>query len=173
MANTFVSPTSRSTGNVISADIWNADVKANEDELADFHGVLVFNTAGTNILTGADRAVPLDAEEYDTDAFHGGTDEFFTVPAGMGGYYHIYANLTWNAGADANHQVFIKVNNAHKLQGSNPGVAGQVSACAVSGVLHLAAGDHVDIEANTDVSRTLYTTDGATFAGMYLVNRDG
>ncbi len=151
----------KSTGDVVSAPEWNTS--------AYYHGVMVTNTANTSITTGADRAVPLDAEDHDTDAYHTGTNEYFTVPVGLAGYYFIYANLSWQAGADASHEVYIKVNNNHKLMGANQGNGTQVTSCSCQGVLLLAEGDHVDIGACTSATRSLYSTNGGSYAGMFLV----
>jgi len=173
MANAFVSPTTRATGYVVTAANWNADVKTNVDELADFHGVLCPVTAGTTI-GAADTAVLLDAPTFDTDSFAvvAGGHEHFTVPAGMGGYYQITINLTFAAGADT-HDVYIKVNNAHVFKSTNTGIAGQVTTVNVTGIYHLAAADHVDFEAASTVNRATSNTNGESFACMHLLNRDG
>lgn len=89
----YTSPTTRSTGNSISAAQWNADMVDNVKWLAgDSSGkpsCRVYNSANIAVTTATWTSLTFDSEQYDVGGLHSTSSNTsrFTIPSGGAGKY--------------------------------------------------------------------------------------
>ena len=85
-----------------------------EGDDMSYKGCLVYRaTTNQEIDTGSSTAVEFNAEIHDiTPGFHSTSvnPERITIPAGMGGFYRIYAQLEWEANATGLRNLYVKLN---------------------------------------------------------------
>lgn len=137
-----------------------------------YQGVLATHTAGGAVNSGAYTAVPFATENHDTDSFHDlvTNNSRLTVPAGLGGYYKIYCNVTFTSGSSTNFiGIRIRVNGGtvYAYAEHNPGNS-QNRTLSLELVLNLSVADYVEVEAIA-TSANFATTAGENFFGMYKV----
>lgn len=111
----------------------------------------VLNVSASHTSTGNFQSVPLDTERFDTSGFHDNVtnNHLFTVPSGLGGYYHVGCNVNWDVSSSNNRQVLV-------VKGSTANCASGTALCHVvdldtasgnaqmcSSIINLAAGDSV------------------------------
>jgi len=159
--------TTKTTGDVITAAEYNS--------IQSFHGAKATQSATSLITSGAQDDIPFDVQEYDSDAYFTPGENKFTVPAGLAGYYRIYLQVSWAAGAEL-HQLYLKTAwpAGGTLYAANEqlGVAGNRSTQTISTTKHLNAGDVVAAVAVTAVNRNIDGTNGGCFFGLELLNHD-
>jgi len=119
----YTTPPTVSTGDTWTAAQHNTYLRDNfEYAVKTFHGVLV---RCTTTPATAPTAVPWDTEVYDTDAFHdGGANTRLTVPAGLGGYYMVYAQVRWTSDAVAVRNIILRQGGATTVANDSIDVAG-------------------------------------------------
>ena len=88
------------------------------------------------------------ADEWDTDSFHSTTvnNTRITVPAGLGGKYHMVGTMDFAAGTASQRGTVIRLNGTTDIAGSNinsVGVNGHNSPVPI--VYRLAAGDYIEL----------------------------
>lgn len=106
-------------------------------------------TNQTGIANDTETAVIFDNETFDTDGFHDNTtnNTRLTVPAGLGGYYLIGANIRWGANATSWRALVIRKNGTANLLFTRiPTHSDGSASFLMSGetVALLAAGDYVE-----------------------------
>jgi hypothetical protein len=112
-----------------------------------FVGAHVYNSAAINLNNGSDTFLTFDSERYDSDAFHntGSNTGRLTIPAGMGGKYHIVFHLGITSNITSGY-AFIKLNGTTiiAVQSAQVGVSGANEYVEVVTDYDLAAGDYVE-----------------------------
>ena len=117
-----------------------------------FEGVRVYQNAGTSIQPGF-TVLPFQVESFDTNTFHDNAtnNTRLTVPTGKGGKYIIGANISDDGGTDVaayiilNGTTIIAMNSAEAFFTPAPNLA-----VSVISLYELAAGDYVEVFANTN-----------------------
>ncbi len=117
----YTSPTTRSTGNTITAAIWNADMVDNIKWVAGDTGgkphCRVYNSASIAIVTATLTTLTFDSESWDNGGCHSTASNTsrITVPSGASGYWDIGANIEFGASATGTRIVSFTLNG-----GANP-----------------------------------------------------
>lgn len=106
---------------------------------------------GCRVFGGADQTIPsavvtslvFQSESYDTNGYHAGSSTDVIIPAGLGGYYSMYARAAFDAAVSYN-DIYIYLNGvvlSFMQYGPSSGAAGAYGYMQVSDQYHLAAGD--------------------------------
>ena len=66
----YSAPTTRSTGFLVTAAVWNQDVVDNVTFLANPPACRVYNSANISCANNAETAMTFDTERFDTDSMH-------------------------------------------------------------------------------------------------------
>lgn len=115
-----------------------------------FHGAKAYNNAVVNWADQDNKAMPLNTEEWDTDAYHDNStnNTRMTCPSGLDGYYFAHAS-TYISGTPAQDApITIKKGGVvvrgsqvtpYTAQPAGVGGVGQ-SSC----IVHLAAGEYIE-----------------------------
>lgn len=126
------------------------------------HGCRVYK-ATSQVISSPSGKVVFDTEYFDTDAYHdtATNNTRITIPSNLGGYYLIGACCQWDSVAnDTDHAgIGIMLNNTQTLAKTYSNNAEDASAGAwaqcVSTVFNLSVGDYVEINAESDINRTI------------------
>ena len=117
----YTSPTTRATGNTITAAIWNADMVDNVKWLAGDSGgkpsCRVFNSGTFSVTTATATAITFDSEVRDNGGMHSTVSQTsrITVPSGAAGYYIIGGSVTFDSNATGVRQVHVRLNGTLSL----------------------------------------------------------
>ena len=151
------------------------DVDDGLDQLAARSGEVRVTDAGTQTLTNnTATAIAMDAERWDTDAFHSTSvaNTRLTVPTGMAGYYNIGAIIGFATHATGFRFVRILLNGTTNI-GETRGIAGggnwNVVACNI--VYKLAATDYVEVIAYQNSGGDLDTVKSANITPEFWMSR--
>lgn len=114
-------------------------------------GVSVYNDGTQTLTNSTDTPVTFGAEEFDTDGFHdtGSDTDRLTVPAGLGGKYHVWGATNFAAHATGARFLSIYKNaDASPIRqvGWNPDSSATFHL-QLSSVVVLAAGDYIKLRA--------------------------
>jgi hypothetical protein len=129
---------------------WGDTVRDNQQFFSTPPSVKTRRTAVQSIPNNTFTAVAFTAADtWDTDGFHSTTtnNSRITVPAGLGGIYHVIGSVNFAAGADNTRLVKIQLNGSSDVtvyQGTN-GVGGPAFAVSVPNMVQLAAGDYIEL----------------------------
>jgi hypothetical protein len=116
---------------------------------ASFKGVSLYKSGGTQSLSNnTATAITYDSETFDTDAFHSTSTNTsrITIPAGLGGYYHVLVRCAWNLNATGVRFVWIYKNGSELVKVDE--LAGNNTVYVFtqgSAVLNLAANDYIEM----------------------------
>lgn len=125
----YTAPTSRTTGDTITAAIWNADVVNNALWLGkDKPQVLTVETTNQAIANATATALTYDdADTFDTQAQHSVSSNTSRITCGTGntGLYHFTANGRFAANATGYRQVSLRLNGTTEVYRiTNPAPSG-------------------------------------------------
>ena len=139
---------------------------------AAFVGVSL-SGAALSVANSTATAVPMNAEIYDTDAFHSTTvnNTRITIPAGKGGYYLVQVNAQFGANSTGTRQALVYKNGASFFEA--PQVGGLATGTGPIGVtvMNLIATDYLELFVfqNSGGALTVYpTTANAAFSASFL-----
>lgn len=90
----WTTPTTRATGDLITASIWNADIVENLKHVFP-PSVLVTRTASVLISNNVATTVTWDSEKFDDDTMHDLVTNPTRLTATKAGRYLIYAQIQW------------------------------------------------------------------------------
>jgi hypothetical protein len=116
---------------------------------ASFKGVSLYKSGGTQSLSNnTATAITYDSETFDTDAFHSTSTNTsrITIPAGLGGYYHVLVRCAWNLNATGVRFVWIYKNGSELVKVDE--LAGNNTVYVFtqgSAILNLAANDYIEM----------------------------
>jgi hypothetical protein len=129
---------------------WGDTVRDNQQLFSTPPSVKAVRTAAQSIANNTTTTVQFNgADEWDTDSFHSTTSNNtrLTIPAGLGGIYHLIASLSWGASAAAStRSIGLRLNGSVLIVGQqfdNQLTNGaNISASALA---KLSAGDYVEV----------------------------
>jgi hypothetical protein len=150
----YTTPTTRSTGNTITAAIWNADMVDNVKWVAGDSGgkpsCRVYNSANYAIANATQQAISFDSETRDNGGMHStvSLQTRIVVPSGAAGFYLIGGHATFASNATGVRQLQIRVNGTTQIATSevNSLSANALSLTVVT-VYPLAVSDYVELMA--------------------------
>jgi hypothetical protein len=111
--------------------------------------VKAVRTAVQSLANNTNSALAFNAaDQWDTDSFHSTStnNTRITIPAGLGGIYHIIGSVTFSTAPDSQRVVKVQLNGATEiglLNATNIGFGGW--ACSVPIMYKLAAGDYIEL----------------------------
>lgn len=152
----YTTPTTRSTGNSISAAQWNTDMVDNIKWLAgDTSGkpsCRVYNSANIALTTGVITVLTFDSETWDNGGCHSTSSNTsrITIPSGSSGLWDIGATVQFAANATGSRAVSFIING-----GANPlarheitvNGAGNDTSINISTTWLFAVGDYIECTA--------------------------
>lgn len=170
---TWAAPTTKTTGAVITAAVWNQDVVANTTHLGNVHnhkdnvgagggGALPFialdipcvglrNSTSQNIGSGA-VAATFNTEEFDTDTMHDTSSNTSRITCKTAGIYWVYANAIWNTTNNTGYRRLWLRRNGSGNWAESPSVADGFNATTshvhgyfVAAAVALAVNDYVEM----------------------------
>jgi hypothetical protein len=147
----FTYPTSRATGYVVTATVWNSDVVSNAQWLGQDRPLALANeTANQSIANTTITALTYTvADAYDTQAQHSVSSNTsrLTVGTGNTGLYFVHASGMWASNATGYRWVALRLNGTTELyRVTSPAVNGDVMGWQVSGFYRLTATtDYVEV----------------------------
>jgi hypothetical protein len=157
VASDFVS-TSSGAGDSGKVNKLNASGK-NPVDFNGFEGVRAKQNSGGSVGTSP-AAIPFQAEDFDTDAFHDNVtnNTRLTVPAGKGGKYLIIGLINSGTASSAALSAYILLNGTTAIGTANGGGHSGLHGVCVSTVYTLVAGDYIELFGA--VSSSTFTTSG-------------
>lgn len=161
----YTSPTTRSTGNAISASNWNTDLVDNIKWLAAEHPCsrVYNNTNFSHSSSGSYVAVTFNSEDYDIGSCHSTASNTsrLTVPTGGDGKYDIFAHFIWDSNTTGARACFFRKNGTTAIGGKVflPASLGTTYWGFVCTQASLAAADYVEF--------MVYQDSGGTRTGTY------
>jgi hypothetical protein len=108
----YVAPTTRATGFLVTAAVWNQDVVNNVAFLANPPACRVRRTTDqTGIVTATRTSILFDAERYDTDTMHSTSTNTDRITINTAGLYIVTGTVTFtNTNATGYRLVDIELN---------------------------------------------------------------
>ena len=107
----YTAPTTRSTGNLITAANWNTDLVDNIAFLANPPSCRVYNSAAISITTsGTAQALTFNSERYDTDTMHDTATNTGRITIKTAGLYVVFALVEFASNATGYRQAYIRLN---------------------------------------------------------------
>lgn len=165
----WTAPTTRTTGELITASIWNADLTDNLAYLGDlqwrgtnfsalgatydlgtYQGARVYHSANQSLSSGSATPLSFDSERFDTDAYHDTStnNSRITIPANMGGKYLITGHVAFAADATGYREINVFLNGTTDIANHRTSALSGVSTImSVATVYSLAATDYVELRA--------------------------
>lgn len=149
----YTTPTTRSTGDLITAAEWNTDLVDNIQFLANPpHCAVRHSSNQSHTTNGAWQAVVFNTEDEDTANLHSTSSNTsrITIPAGLGGLYAVSACIEFAGSAAGLRALGLRKNGTG---GSGPNIKGRgqqgnpgtnSSWCWLATTVKLAAGDWIE-----------------------------
>lgn len=138
-----------------------------------FAGCAVYSTSDQSLSNNTNTVISFQAETYDTDGYHSTSSNTsrITIPSGKGGYYLVFASLSFVANSSGIRETtIIKNGNTASIIYSVADVvsSGTYASCATSKVISLAAGDYIEVQARqtSGGSLSVYAAENVTFFGV-------
>ena len=171
----YTAPTSRSTGDVITAAIWNSDVVGDITFLANPPTCAVYNSAAISIPNAALTVVTFNSERFDTDTMHSTVSNTDRLTATTAGKYRIEANLSFAlSAAGAVRQARLRINgvteiayHSHQPSGSHG------SDMTIARKYQLAAGDYVQLLVYQDSGGALNLASATNYSPEFGMTWEG
>lgn len=140
-----------------------------------FRGALAKHSTTQVLTAGIDITVAFDSEDYDTDNFHdlSSNNSRLTIPANVS-RVRVIAGIDTSTPGSGDVKAWITLNGsgAGALPGvvmrSTTGISGSEGMIMVSPVLDVVAGDHFELEVNSNITGSLDGTAG-TFLFIQVV----
>ena len=111
----YTSPTTRSTGNVITAAQWNTDLVDNIAFLHKPPRCAVYNSASQSLTSGTRTTLTFNSEHFDTDTMHSTATNPSRITFTTGGCYLITAQVAIDANATGLRELVLRYNGASDL----------------------------------------------------------
>lgn len=107
----YVAPSTRSTGNLITAAIWNQDIRDNRNFLHNCPAAQVYRTTNQTISDSALTGISWDAEVFDTEGIHDPVTNPDRLVVQTAGVYFVHAMVKFASGGASRRELWINVND--------------------------------------------------------------
>lgn len=163
----YTAPTTRSTGNLITASVWNTDLVDNITFLANPPACRVYNTANQSVTSGGSGLlIPFNTERYDTDNMHSTVTNTSRITFNTAGLYLVTAHIQYAGNATGIRLAAIRFNGATDIAYDirmNAG-ASDTTAFSIATVYKFAAADYVEVLAFQSSGSTLNVFANANYS---------
>lgn len=133
---------------------WGDQIDTNLEFFAQPPSVSAYSAGNSgNLTNGAFVAIAMDAENWDTDAFHStsSNNSRFTVPTGFGGKYLLTGMVSFSTSGAGVRALRVAVNGTHSATAGHAYVTDDAPPGAItcrmglSCIISLSAGDYVEV----------------------------
>jgi hypothetical protein len=146
----------------------------------NWHGARVVKTAGQVITSGTQTTLTFDAEMYDTDNYHSNVtnNTRLTIPAGLGGIYHVRGRVNYDPNATGARYLIISVNGTSSANYDSyvvyPAVSGGIETMIdVNTIVALSAGDYIELFTIQNSGSSITSKGGLNFYTDFSLNLIG
>jgi len=141
----YTAPTTRSTGNLITASIWNTDLVNNILFLANPPACRVYHNTTQSATSAVALTLAMNSERYDTDNMHDLVTNNSRITMNTAGLYLVTAHAAFAANATGQRDLYLQVNaSTYIAMATTPSIgAGGETFLSVSSVFKFAATDYV------------------------------
>jgi hypothetical protein len=173
----WTDPTTRSTGDLITAAIWNTDMVDNFTYLrSGLPMAHVYHDANQTYTASTPLTLAFNSERYDTDAIHDTSTNNSRLTCKTAGKYHIWATIEWDVqtGGSSIRSIIIKLGGATvigKVTVFDTPTAGLVEH--VSCDYELAVNNYVEVIADADNGTGLEIVASANYSPAFGMHRIG
>jgi C1q domain len=132
----------------------------------------VQKTANQAVPHSTDATITFDSELFDTAGLHDNVTNNGRLTAPISGIYQVSAGITWAANSTGRRDLAIFKNFFEVLvagSSTSPNPSPSITTHSASGLVNLAAGDHVFIDAIQTSGGSLSATNGGSFLAMTWV----
>lgn len=144
----WTTPTTRATGVLVTASIWNTDLVDNLAWLHDPPACRVYNSGNISISSGTPTALTFDTERFDTDAIHDTGSNTSRLTAKTAGVYIIAGSIEFASAPNSAGYVAIKHSPSGNLI-AYQSIPNNANARAVAACIYkLAVNDYVELVVN-------------------------
>lgn len=147
----YTTPTTKSTGDGLTAGEWNAQIRDNFTFLQSPPRCAISRSSAQSIANNTITALTFDTEQYDTDTMHSTVSSTSRVTATTEGLYAMTASVQFAANTTGVRTVSIVLNNATTLvtqDAENLGV--NAIKLNVATQYFLSTGDYVEVQVRQD-----------------------
>lgn len=171
----WTSPTTRATGELITASIWNTDLVNNLNALRGPPQARATHSAAQSIASGAFTALAFDTERFDNDAIHDTVTNNSRLTCKSAGKYLVGGQVEF--AVNGNGQRFLQIfkNGATSLgeQGVPNQSATHAARIGVVTLADLAVNDYVELKAFQDSGGNLNVTKSNELSPEFWMVRQG
>jgi hypothetical protein len=167
----YTSPTTRSTGNSVSAANWNADVVNNIKWLAGESGSKPFcrayNSAAILVATATSTALTFNSERFDNAGMHSTVSNTsrITVPAGGAGQYLFGGSVAFAGNATGQRVIEIMVNGTTLITRKTAlGLSADECGMETVTMYPMAVGDYVELRVYQNSGGNLNVVVGGAYS---------
>ena len=165
----YTSPTTRSTNDLITAAIWNADMVENIKWLYNGNpGCRVYHNTTQSMTGSSDNTVLFNTERYDTDTMHSTVSNTGRITVTTAGTYMFHAQIDW-ATAPGSNVMFLRLNGATKVASVN--WTGSSDTCEITTIYAMVATDYMELLVNPATTQTINST--ANYSPEFMAHRLG
>lgn len=142
----YTTPTTRSTGNLITAANWNTDLVENIKFLANPPACRVYHNAAQSIPHNTPTILAFNSERFDTDTMHDTATNNSRITIKTAGLFHVQANVEWaSAGGNSTRLVTLLLNGATTIGQAQIDGATGTQAMLVSSLYKFAVNDYIQV----------------------------
>jgi hypothetical protein len=145
----YTPPTTRTTGDLVTAATWNADLVDNIRFLASPPACRVWNNANQSIPNNVLTALLFNSERYDTDSMHSTVTNTSRITFTTAGVYVVFAHLNIASNATGKRSAGFRLNGGTFIgELTVPPVSGADTNLSPCTTYKFAAGDYVECYVN-------------------------
>lgn len=143
----WTTPSTKSTGDGLTAADWNTYVRDNANFLYQPPRVDVYHSTDQSIANATDTALSFDSERYDTDTMHSTVTNNSRVTVNTEGLYTVSAGIEFASNTTGSRQVVIQVNGSSSIAVANTpsGATLGVVRLSTSTTWYASAGDYFQV----------------------------
>lgn len=158
----YSAPTTRATGFLVTAAVWNQDVVDNVTFLANPPSCRAKASALTTCTNASETAIALAAEDYDTDTMHDTVTNNSRVTFKTAGLFVISGLIPFDAATSGKREAFIRLNGSGAYLAMQSMPASSVATyMSLTATYKFAVNDYVELRAYVD-GANVNTVHGAT-----------
>lgn len=145
----YTAPTTRATGNLVTASIWNTDLVENIKFLANPPACRVYHNANQNVNDSASTALAFNSERWDTDSMHDTATNNSRITINTAGLYVVTGSVEITQATDyVRWFLELKANGATTIAvhaDPDPGTPNLSRQLTISTIWKFTAGNYIEL----------------------------